>query len=120
MSAAARDAAAQHGREMAAAGHPSYPAQGHLRDSATGRCAAAALARPRRDHLVAFALQLAAAFAPDAALLDIGLPDMDGFERALCLRDVPKLQNILGFEHHFAKPVELPSLLRALRGMLTS
>ncbi|QVQ26770.1 response regulator [Achromobacter deleyi] len=36
------------------------------------------------------ALELAGTFAPDAVLLDILLPDMDGYELAARLRDSPK------------------------------
>lgn len=36
------------------------------------------------------ALEVARTFAPDAVLLDILLPDMDGYELAARLRDCPK------------------------------
>jgi CheY-like chemotaxis protein len=72
------------------------------------------------------ALDAAAAFQPDVALLDLGLPVMDGFELAECLRAAPRLQPIAliavtgygqetdhersraaGFEAHIVKPVDL-------------
>jgi len=78
------------------------------------------------------ALELIHSFEPDAMLLDIGLPEMDGYKlaRKLCgiLRRRPLLVAITGygnldgrsqaegFDHHFLKPVdscELDSAVRA-------
>jgi signal transduction histidine kinase len=75
------------------------------------------------------ALRLAAAFLPDVALLDIGLPVMDGYELAAHLRALPGLAALrliavtgydqetdrrrttaAGFEHHLVKPVDLTML----------
>ncbi|MBA2664268.1 MAG: response regulator [Bradymonadaceae bacterium] len=75
------------------------------------------------------ALRVAAHFQPDVAVLDIGLPVMDGYELAQRLRDLDlgsgtrliavtgygqaaDHQNSLdaGFEAHFVKPVELATL----------
>lgn len=72
------------------------------------------------------ALRLAAEFAPDVALLDLGLPVMDGWELARRLREVPGCTAIrlfavtgygldgdvartraAGFDGHLVKPVEL-------------
>jgi signal transduction histidine kinase/DNA-binding response OmpR family regulator len=83
------------------------------------------------------ALATAAEFRPRAVVLDIGLPDIDGFEVARRLRELPNLQDILlvavtgygrqedrlrsaeaGFDHHMVKPVdvcELRSLIAAPR-----
>jgi signal transduction histidine kinase len=78
------------------------------------------------------ALALVAAFAPHAAVLDIGLPGMDGYELARRLRErVPGVQLVAltgygqpsdrsraheaGFDDHFVKPVDVAALLRALR-----
>jgi CheY-like chemotaxis protein len=80
------------------------------------------------------ALQIAPGFAPEVALLDIGLPNMDGYEVARRLRTLPgvpttmKLVAITGYgqEHdlrrvaeagfavHLVKPVSLEAVLDAL------
>ncbi|MEO7885330.1 MAG: ATP-binding protein, partial [Polaromonas sp.] len=78
----------------------------------------------------ASALHIARQFAPDAVILDIGLPGMDGFEVARQLRDRPESQNALlvaltgygeaesrlrsqqaGFDHHVVKPADIDALL---------
>lgn len=84
------------------------------------------------------ALQRAAAFRPDVALLDIGLPEMNGYELAQRLRALPHLGSLrlialtgygqaedrqrglaAGFDEHLVKPVVLSALERALQsGML--
>ena len=76
------------------------------------------------------ALHKAASFRPDIALLDIGLPVMDGYELAeRLLRDLPdgiRLRLVAitgygqdadrerarqaGFEHHLVKPIDLSRL----------
>ncbi|HKB04412.1 MAG TPA: response regulator [Gemmataceae bacterium] len=76
------------------------------------------------------ALRLAAEAAPDVVLLDIGLPQMNGYELAhrLCevLHERPVLVAITGyghldersraegFEYHFLKPVDPAELERVL------
>jgi CheY-like chemotaxis protein len=78
------------------------------------------------------ALELARRVRPEIALLDIGLPLMDGYELARRLRQQEdhhiKLIAItgygqdsdrartreLGFAHHFVKPVDLQTLLASL------
>ena len=79
------------------------------------------------------ALSLAREFHPDAMLLDIGLPEMDGYELARRLRDeygdhVPLLVAMTGygqhadrrrsltagFQHHLVKPVTLAALRAVL------
>jgi PAS domain S-box-containing protein len=78
------------------------------------------------------AICLAQNFLPDVALLDIGLPDIDGYELATRLRHkgvkVPVLVAITGygqaedrlraqaagFDYHFVKPVNLDDLLTLL------
>ena len=79
------------------------------------------------------ALQSASAEAPDACLLDIGLPDMDGNELARHLRELPHTATstlvaitgygqegdrartaAAGFDHHFVKPVDIEALLGVL------
>lgn len=80
------------------------------------------------------ALRVAASFSPDVALLDIGLPVMDGFELAQRLRDqqsstaCPHLVAVTGygqdsdrdrsaragFERHLVKPVSLAEVSRVV------
>jgi CheY-like chemotaxis protein len=76
------------------------------------------------------ALRLAAEAAPDVVLLDIGLPQMDGYELARQLCAVIGTRPVLvaltgyghldersraeGFDYHFLKPVEPAELERAL------
>jgi PAS domain S-box-containing protein len=78
------------------------------------------------------ALQRVKSFRPEVAILDIGLPVMDGYELAIALRDRlgPELRLLavtgygqerdrarsrqVGFEKHFVKPVALTDLLDAL------
>ena len=77
------------------------------------------------------ALALARAELPDVALIDIGLPDMDGYELAERLRALPRGDEIrlialtgfsahqerstaAGFDAHLVKPVAPDALLRVL------
>jgi CheY-like chemotaxis protein len=80
----------------------------------------------RVAHDAAVALRIVADFRPNVALLDIGLPVMDGYELAARLRELPDLNGMklialtgygqesdrqrsreAGFDHHFVKPVDL-------------
>lgn len=79
------------------------------------------------------ALETLAAFVPDVALLDIGLPGMDGYELARRIRstagDKPPIliaisgygqesdrerSRAAGFSHHLVKPVDAPQLQEIL------
>ncbi len=79
------------------------------------------------------ALELAAEFQPQVALLDIGLPVMDGYEVARRLRDLPGCATTrlialtgygqesdhdrsrrAGFEDHLVKPVDLDAITSAV------
>jgi two-component system, OmpR family, response regulator len=79
------------------------------------------------------ALRLAAAFRPDAVLLNVGLPGLDGYEVARRLRRLPGLGGVLlvavtgygspkdvaacraaGFDHHLLKPFDPVALERLL------
>jgi two-component system, chemotaxis family, CheB/CheR fusion protein len=75
------------------------------------------------------ALELAPEFKPTAVLLDVGLPDLSGYEVARRLRELPQFASTLliaitgydtqeahvlsaaaGFDHHISKPVNLAEL----------
>jgi CheY-like chemotaxis protein len=79
------------------------------------------------------ALQLVETFVPDIALLDIGLPVMEGYELAGLLRRIPGLTHTplvaitgyaqqndrrralaSGFNEHFAKPLDLARIAECL------
>jgi PAS domain S-box-containing protein len=81
------------------------------------------------------ALRRAPGFKPDVILLDIGLPEMDGYEVARRLRAMPELDGVCliamtgyaqsedrtrareaGFDAHLAKPVDFAELAQALAG----
>ena len=74
-------------------------------------------------------------FNPDAALIDIGLPEINGYELLQRLRSIAALNSVrfiavtgygraedrnrishAGFDDHLVKPVSLPALTRALIG----
>ena len=78
------------------------------------------------------ALELLRRFRPPAAILDIGLPGMNGYEvaraaRALLGSDIllialtgygsavdKQRARAAGFDHHFSKPAEISELMQAL------
>ena len=81
---------------------------------------------------------LACSLAPEFVLVDIGLPDIDGYEVARRLRSNPATAHLrliavtgygmqedrrsalaAGFDEHLAKPVELESLKTLLSGAMT-
>ncbi|WP_081897570.1 PAS domain-containing protein [Massilia sp. BSC265] len=85
------------------------------------------------DHHSHSALDYARAHAPEACILDIGLPDMDGNELARRLRTLPGMAGALlvavtgygrpqdrdaalaaGFDQHLVKPVDIQQLLDLL------
>ena len=80
----------------------------------------------RVAHDGAHAVELAAAFRPQVAFLDIGMPGMDGYQTARAMRRLAGLEHITlvaltgwgadsdrqksseaGFDHHLTKPVQL-------------
>ncbi len=83
------------------------------------------------------ALRIGAAARPDAALLDIGLPVMDGYELAARLKELPGLEGLrliavtgygqdsdrrrtaaAGFDHHLVKPINLDVLDQLIATLL--
>ena len=79
------------------------------------------------------AIEAAAAFHPDAVVLDIGLPRLNGYDAARAIRQLPGLADVrivaltgygqatdhersreAGIDEHLVKPVDLDALLRAL------
>jgi CheY-like chemotaxis protein len=82
------------------------------------------------------AIEQALAHVPEIVVLDIGMPDVDGYEVCRRLRQEPSTQNALliavtgwgqdadrtrshdaGFDHHFVKPVEWSTLEKLLAGL---
>jgi two-component system CheB/CheR fusion protein len=83
-------------------------------------------------------VKVAQSFKPEVILLDIGLPGMDGYEVARCLRALKETKDVLlialtgygqkddflksheaGFDHHLVKPAdtdELQDLIAARQG----
>ncbi len=87
-------------------------------------------------HTPKEAINVAMRFQPDVAFLDIGLPEMDGFELAARLRSLPELRDCrlvaitgyddaedrkqskrIGFEAHLVKPISLDTLEQVIRSM---
>jgi signal transduction histidine kinase/ActR/RegA family two-component response regulator len=85
------------------------------------------------EHDARRAIERAALHAPQILFLDIGLPDMDGYELVRQLRAMPGTVNAVfaavtgygqpddkirawdaGFDHHIVKPVKLPAILAVL------
>jgi hypothetical protein len=84
-------------------------------------------------HNAQSALEAAALLRPDAMILDIGLPDMDGYELSRRLHALPEtrdatyialtgygqahdrvLAKAAGFQHYFVKPIDMTALRRVL------
>jgi len=89
-------------------------------------------------HLGEAAVSIAEVFRPDTALLDIGMPDVSGYEVARLLRQQSwgrQIQLIAltgwgqhndrrraldaGFNHHLVKPVEPDRLVRLIDSLPT-
>ncbi len=88
----------------------------------------------RTAHLGRSALSLAQTFRPDTVLLDIGMPDLSGYEVAQRLRNEPwavgshlialtglgqeadrQSALVAGFDRHLVKPVDTDQLLALIR-----
>jgi CheY-like chemotaxis protein len=89
----------------------------------------------RCAHLGEAALSVAQLFRPDTALLDIGMPDITGYEVAQRLRQEPWGKDVQlialtgwgqdrdrrrafesGFDHHLSKPIDPDRLEHLIRG----
>ena len=86
------------------------------------------------------ALEMASASRPDIVLLDIGLPEMDGYQVAQRLREQPEFKDVIlcaltgytptesdrqrqqetGFDHYYVKPLELAKLLELFKTVGTT
>lgn len=82
-------------------------------------------------------IQLANAEQPDLILMDIHLPDMNGKDVAVCIHDLPQLENVPivaitaddtaelrqqcleeGFDAYLTKPVSVGNLLRVVQNLI--
>ncbi len=82
-------------------------------------------------------LEAARTFQPDAILLDLGMPGMDGYQVAAALRAVPDFDQValiaftawgdivtrqrvidIGFDEHVIKPANLDRILAAVRNAI--
>ena len=87
------------------------------------------MGRRIRNKTLPLAIAALASFKPDIAIMDIGLPGMDGCELAGRIRKLPEGQDIIlaalsgwgqeetrqravqaGFDHYFVKPMDVDTL----------
>ncbi|NVM77582.1 signal transduction histidine kinase/ActR/RegA family two-component response regulator [Duganella sp. SG902] len=90
-------------------------------------------------HSALKALELAQAVAPELCLLDIGLPDINGYDLARGLRGLPQTgratlvavtgygrredreqARAAGFDHYFVKPLDVEALMALIAGLPSS
>jgi signal transduction histidine kinase len=92
----------------------------------------------RMVHESKLAVEIAREYRPDAILLDINMPGMDGYAVCRALRDQPLFEDTViiaqtgwgqtqdhastgesGFDHHLTKPVNMDRLEQVLTGIFT-
>ena len=110
-------------------------------DSADSADSLALMLKHRGHEVVAVydglqAVEAMETFQPDVALLDLGMPKLDGYQAAQRIRDNPECRGVVlvaltgfdqeedrqrtreaGFDAHLAKPVDIDALEKLLDGL---
>ena len=92
------------------------------------------VASPDHDHWMRHALRLAQQVQPQVVFLDIGLPDMSGFDAAEAMRRIAGMESATlvaltgwgaeqdrlrssqaGFDHHLTKPADFDMVENLIR-----
>jgi CheY-like chemotaxis protein len=112
-------------------GHAVADEAGHTLGSVQRACRSAQQPLPPGRRRRAPGLRILEVFKPDVAILDIGLPGMDGYELATRIRDMPGHEQLrllaltgygqpedarrtrdAGFDLHLVKPLDVQRLLQ--------
>jgi len=133
----------QHGQSARVAGHGALPVDVLIVDDNVDAADTLAMAldflgyRTTTAHTARAALQVIEHARPAAAILDIGLPDMSGYQLAQAIRATPwgagialiavtgwgqeanrQAADAAGFDLHFTKPVDFHEVSRGLQQVL--